>query len=221
MLSRMRDGLTPDHVPAADVDVAVELPSVEVEIGSEVRTKPFTPTEDEGGRGRSHMLLVALGALGVIAILGLGVYWAGAPTNRVTDAEEVEPPVVAPAMVDITVDSEPPGATVFVDDREEGTTPTTISMPTGTDVVPIRLELEGHSPSVQEVVPDVDQRIAASLRLLDAPSVREQPETTMRRSSRGRRRSARMNEGEPAVDETPEPTPTDPDGRERAFRRFN
>ncbi len=163
---------------------------------------------------------MAVGLTLLIAVGAAGAFFMGVGRGGEAEVSSAATDVVAP-HVDITVVSEPPGATIVADGNERGQTPTVLSLPRGEGPVSIRLELEGYATSTQEVVPDVDQRITASLLPRPEQETSEAAtEPTMRR--RGRRRlGGRMREPEPAAAETSEPTPGGADERERAFRRFN
>ena len=71
MLSSMRQGVTPAHVPEADVDVAVEIPPVEPGAASEVRTRPFEPGRAGRRMSGRKKILVAIGAAALVAALGI------------------------------------------------------------------------------------------------------------------------------------------------------
>ncbi len=93
--------------------------------------------EREGGGGLTKWIVIA----SAIALLGAGAYFGRSYLVPADDDEAVGP---APVLTGtLTVRSEPPGATLFVDDREVGTTPARVpDLATGSHRV--RLVLAGH-----------------------------------------------------------------------------
>ncbi len=101
------------------------------------RTMPRSEAPSEGG-GTLKWVLIGVAAL---AAIGGGAYFAKdyiLPPPR----EAAAPEVLTGTLI---VNSEPAGATVFVDDHEVGVTPATVSdLSTGSHQV--RVTLEGHEP---------------------------------------------------------------------------
>jgi hypothetical protein len=74
---------------------------------------------------------------------------AGPPDARV----ELEPDAGAPAIRFLTVTSEPPGATIFLDGAEASlTTPATVPVPEGRDRVVVRTVLANHVTEEREIL---------------------------------------------------------------------
>jgi serine/threonine protein kinase len=69
----------------------------------------------------------------------------------------------ASATVVVRVDTTPPGARVSIAGQRRGLTPVVMEIPRGTTAVPIAIRLPGHREVIEEVVPDVDQRVRLTL----------------------------------------------------------
>jgi serine/threonine-protein kinase len=95
------------------------------------------PVERESGGGITKWLVIG----GAIALLAAGAYFG---RSFLVPAEDADTGGPAPVLTGtLSVASEPPGATLFVDDREVGTTPATVpALATGSHRV--RLVLAGH-----------------------------------------------------------------------------
>ena len=213
MLRRIHDGVTPSFVPEADVDVAVELPSIELDVASQVRTRPLLRRDDDVPPRRKRGGWVALGAM-LLALMGVGVFVALEGRSSERAAERAAPVAMAPGRgepsapvegtVTILVDSAPAGAQVRIDGRVEGRTPVELSVPRSAEPLTLRLQLDGFVDAQETIVPNIAQRLRLSLT----------PEPRERRSERPRPRMSA-----PAARADPEPS-SEMD-RERAFRRFN
>lgn len=181
MLRRVSHGTELHTPPEPEVDTHVEIPSVVVEASTE---EPSTAPEVVAPS--SSRRPAALGALGVALALGVGV--AGYALSREDESvsstplapiestpgetaeSATEPPEPAvedveddAAPVQVTIESEPPGAMVRLAGDEVGPTPATVPIARGTEAVSIELSLDGYRPLVTEVVPDLDQRLRLSL----------------------------------------------------------
>ncbi len=182
------------------------------------RTTPTSsapPVIEEGEDATSGSLLLYVGlALGGIAAVGLLAYGVvrfmaaeqeGALPLRPPDAGL--PPIAEPAAMELTVSSDPPGATVYVDGvAVPGVTPLTATLPAGTEQVWLRLELDGYFDQERQVLasagearfvlPAVDVLPDAGIEDAgpgDAGAPDAGPETSRRRGRRPprRRRSTR------------------------------
>jgi serine/threonine-protein kinase len=161
MLARLREGVALEPVPRAEVDVDVELPTVAH------HSEPNRP--GDGVREPRRVALLAIPLVAALALASLLFLYAG----RGPAAADVAPvpAVAAPADVDVRIASEPAGARVLVAGVERGLTPLQLSIPRGDAPVRVRLELEGHAPVEEDVVPDV----ARSVRLV-MPALPSAPE---------------------------------------------
>jgi hypothetical protein len=73
------------------------------------------------------------------------------------------PAAIAPATIVVEVETTPPGARVIVGDELRGTTPLGLELPRSSAPVAVALELEGHQRQLEEIVPDVPQRLRITL----------------------------------------------------------
>jgi serine/threonine-protein kinase len=158
MLARLRDGSSISVVPAPEVDLEIELPSV-----------VFSDTVAERRkRSPAWIWLVVLGAVALGAV-SIGVVFASSTKTETVEASEPvrtpapEPRPALPAKVRISVDSRPPGATVFIGSEARGTTPVEVELDRGAARSSFRLELDGFVPAEESFVPDVDQRFVTVL----------------------------------------------------------
>jgi serine/threonine-protein kinase len=236
MMRRLQDGFTPSHVPAAEVDQAVEIPSVVVDL------KDFRPQKTR------HWWLVGVVALGVAGAVALATSLSRAPEPEI-EAAPLANTAASPedGAVELSLESEPPGARVYVGGAPQGVTPVEVSLPASAEPAALRVELDGYRVSESEVVLDRDRTIRIAL----VPIPEEVPNSEIavgedgavvadpapnmasgRHSGRRSRRRSRQNSmAASAVDgmsaravERPPPT-TDgdmaPDPTRRAWRRFN
>ncbi len=154
--------LTPPDVPAHDA-VGDEAPTRLMSLtdpvmqrGRDLPPAPATTTTPEAGAPR--LAWIGVGAVAVLAAVGLGVVYAfkvlgGAPTvAEVPVATDATSPAGA---AEIEVTSDPPGATVRVDgQRAEGVTPLVVGFEG--DVAPgrevwLRVTLDGYAPEERRV----------------------------------------------------------------------
>jgi serine/threonine protein kinase len=207
MLRRMREGFTPSHVPVADVDEAVEIPSIAG--ASQVRTKPYTDPDIPA----KHRGFPAKTAMAALAVLALAV---GGVAAFVLISESAVPVAAAPSALagaaTLTIETEPPGARVRIDGDDRGSTPLSLDLARSDRPLSLELVLDGHAALRETVTPDESQRLRFSLTPLAEP-ISGNLERPRERESRPRTRVARMAE-EPAMS-APEEDPT------RMFRRFN
>lgn len=195
MLAHMRDGITPAHVPAADVEEE-ELPTVEAELRSAIRTRLAEPARRARWPWIAAVVLIAAGAAFVM-------------TSR---APEEEPTAIP--HVEITVESEPSGAQVVVDGNDRGVTPLTLTFEQSEALHTLRLGHEGYAPLIEEFRADVNQRIRLPMQAEEPPEARRETVETEAMTTRRRRRPT-MNEEPPS--ESMEATVAEM----RSFRRFN
>ncbi|WP_236515041.1 serine/threonine-protein kinase [Sandaracinus amylolyticus] len=87
---------------------------------------------------------------------------ARAPAPEPTPAPIVEPPP-APVTVRVRIESMPAGATVRLAGEARGETPLALEVPRGTTPIDLSLELRGHTPVRQTLVPDESQRLLLQL----------------------------------------------------------
>jgi serine/threonine-protein kinase len=204
MLASMRRGITPSHVPEADVDIAVELPTVETLMGSEVRTKPFDKSES---KSRTVLLLGAMLAVSIVLGAGAFAFATASPDRGAAELTAAPTTQSAPEVV-IGIDSDPADAVVYVRGEERGTTPIELRFTKSDEPISVRLEREGYEPILETITPRVDQR----LRLV----LTEEPEVERARVRRPTMRTGAMAEAPSMAVEAPD----DGEGRDREFRRF-
>lgn len=89
---------------------------------------------------------------------------------------------------------------MFIDDAEKGQTPLDVELQRSQEPAELRLELDGHQPVVESLVPRVDQLVRIGLE----------------REPRRRVRRRVTQAAEPSPEPAAEPEPVD-----RAFRRFD
>jgi hypothetical protein len=191
MLHQVRDGETPDNVPAGEADVDVDIP---VHLEATVNERDLKQRTN-GGTARDRVtappadrrrtvpmwpiaLVLALGGLGIVATRRLASVpdsssQPPAIVSAIPSAEAA--PSVDPVAITLHLSSVPPGANVTVDGAPNGTTPATIRLPKSKTPVRVDLSLAGYMPLTQEIVPDVDQRIVLPL---VAQRPRTRPTTT-------------------------------------------
>ncbi len=66
-------------------------------------------------------------------------------------------------LVIVELASQPPGASVWIDQSYRGDTPVSVALPRGLAPIQVRLELADHEVVQQTFVPDVNQRLSVSL----------------------------------------------------------
>jgi serine/threonine-protein kinase len=159
MLARLRDGSSISVVPAPEVDLEIELPSV-----------VFSETVVDAPKRPSMWMWLAGAAAVAVAAVSIGVVFASSSKTEATEERESPPPAPmaearapAPAKVRISVDSRPSGATVFIGDEARGRTPVDIELDRASARSSFRLELDGFVTAEETFVPDVDQRFVTVL----------------------------------------------------------
>lgn len=88
-----------------------------------------------------------------------------APAASDPKAAPAEKPGKPPAQgsVNIQVESNPAGATVFLADKKVGMTPVILQTPVGTSEISVRLEKSGYRPRLMTLRPDEDTKISVQL----------------------------------------------------------
>ncbi len=127
--------------------------------------------------------VIVLGGIGAVVAMSMGGDDGGSepsasaattppPVAPAPDAapQLVAPPPVEDATVQVSVESEPAGAQVFVGDETEprGTTPTTFAVDKGEEAITVVVRHEGYEDENKVVVPDRD--IAFDVDLAKVPS---------------------------------------------------
>ncbi len=180
----------------------------------------------------SVVLLLAIAGMLAVALTSSDEPPAESPTTDappVAEAPEAAAePVVEPAIaaadagsaiaeeeeggetVPVTIQSTPPGATIFLGEDELGVTPLETTLPKGEDTVELRVELEGHEPDTVKVIPFSTVRKSIDLEPIagEEPAeevVEKKPapkkKTTKRRRSSNRKKTQKKTEkkSEPAI----------------------
>jgi hypothetical protein len=134
MLRRFHGGSAPTHIPLAEPDDGVDLPSV-VEDLSTIHTAADVH-DPSAPRARARRFVAPV--LAVVALAGAGAFalsqradgpLATSPQAPTAAASEtVAAPSTAPspapaAEIELRIETTPPGASVLVGDQERGTTP--------------------------------------------------------------------------------------------------
>lgn len=106
-------------------------------------------------------------------------------------------------MVEITVQTRPPGAEVLRDEQVQGMTPLTLKLPSGSAIVPLNLRKKGFRDEVLDVVPDKSREYE---RQLTRPPL----------GRLGRRQEAIVTVPSTRVVAPPEPSPPPPPKKEES-----
>jgi serine/threonine-protein kinase len=198
MLRGVREGSRLAAIPAAEVDVEVELPSIDpTQFGSLLQDSTL---RSEGVPRRGRFLLAAL-ALTVVVGVGLGVALgetgAPPPSSAPRTASAPEPvdhargPEARAAphsdQVELKIDSEPSGATVEIDGAPRGLTPLAIRLDRDMAEHEVRLTRQGSATAVRTLV--LDRDLAIFMSLVDEAPV---PEPRTKRPRRHRRNRTRI-----------------------------
>jgi eukaryotic-like serine/threonine-protein kinase len=177
MLARLRDGAELSQVPEAEVDVAVELPTV---LEQEPSVPSIAPQSRSGARWlwlAAGLTLVLVGAAGLtIALLAPSAQPEETPAAPVTSESDESPP--AASTVRVSFATEPAGADVMVDGRSLGTTPFERDFEVSSSTLSVRLEKRGYVAEEMPLVPNVTQQIR--LRLTREPVRRNRTEPRAR-----------------------------------------
>ncbi len=191
------------EVPAVGVNsqagthrlVALDDPSestTELELGA-VDDVPAPVPSLHRGRSRARWLLglAAVTAAGLAAALILGRS-AGEhapsppPSTRATGAAPATPDRDAglaaaqprdadTATVELTLTSRPSGATVTVDGRDAGRTPTHYRISAGSAPVEVRFRRSGYRPARRQIVPDQPKSVDVTLSRRPRPTKKKKP----------------------------------------------
>jgi serine/threonine protein kinase len=167
MIQRIREGSRPTDLPPPEVDDGLDA---DFDAG---------PREGEGSsvsaslRARSRRRIVAgalgLGALGVGAVLWRTEARVDArpapPVGSVVIASAPEPS----ASVHVSIETDPPGATVVVDGATSGTTPATLAVAKGATPRTLLLKKDGFVDDTETFTADVDQKLRFLLRPIPKP----------------------------------------------------
>jgi serine/threonine-protein kinase len=182
MLRRVKTGDTVTHLPPADVDTDVDLPTVEQT--QAVGTTSIRRSVDERGARRRFPLAVALGAalLGggaAVALRGLSPPDTGsnaaaieigtavlAPTTSEPTPSSAAPP--PPEQLPVHLQTVPAGARVVAGDHELGRTPTDVLVQAGS-TLDAELHLAGHAVERVTLDPRAQPSLSVVLRRVRAP----------------------------------------------------
>ncbi len=109
----------------------------------------------------------------------------GPPVDPEPPASDPPPSAATPPRtevvrtnVSVEIESTPPGAEIELDGRAVGRTPADVVVPRAGTPIAVRIDLAGHEPHVEEIVPDVDQRLRIVLEPVRGP--RRPPATKLR-----------------------------------------
>ena len=129
-------------------------------------TAPSSPASRKKTRNKRAIALLGLGAFGAAALTTVLLLPSKQPkpTTTATTAPPVPSPV-QPAQVNVSVETTPIGAEVFVGEEPtaRGKTPLQLKLDRSSDAVKVRVHLEGHRDETVEVVPNLDTRLKQNL----------------------------------------------------------
>lgn len=160
MLQRVRSGSSLTDIPAADIDVDVELPSIvvapEAEPGSTTpHTRVAVPSVTRPGRSKARprtTALLALAAVALAALAAAGVVWAssdrvGAPAVAARAPDETDPAESHASESPATAAGAAPSTEAAPQEPEPAASVTlrVSSTPTGAEVT-LAGEVRGHTP---------------------------------------------------------------------------
>ncbi|HEY1960498.1 MAG TPA: serine/threonine-protein kinase [Polyangiaceae bacterium] len=172
LLRRVRAGSKVTELPAAETDgsieipVAVDDPATMTEAGASI-VASTRPRE----RARWPIALGAIVLAAGTAAVVLATHHRAAPaaatappaTATASATATAAPTATAPASVTITIESIPPGATVFSSDQELGPTPYTLTLAKSDAPVDVEVRKDGFVTQRESLVPNVEQRIRLTL----------------------------------------------------------
>ncbi|HEX4621590.1 MAG TPA: serine/threonine-protein kinase, partial [Myxococcaceae bacterium] len=180
MLRRFRSGATVSQVPAGEADAGVDIPTVAVQTTAVVRPPR-----------RRWVAGLALAALAAgLAAVGLRTLRTTEPTApplpEPPAAASAAPAAVPPAptgaepapMVRVKLDSQPRGATVWMDGREAGTTPLELTLPRTARETAVQLRRAGFRDLSYTLRLDRDQTLVLALTRQAAARRRDAPAAT-------------------------------------------
>ncbi|MCA9606094.1 MAG: protein kinase [Myxococcales bacterium] len=134
-----------------------------LEAAARVTPTSNAPPAPEASPGAMLLYVgLAIGAIAAVGLLAYGIVrFLGAEEEGALPArsDDAGLPVLAePATRELHVESEPAGAVVYVDGvRVGGVTPLTASLPSGTEQVWLRLELDGYFDQERQVLASVGE----------------------------------------------------------------
>lgn len=126
-----------------------ELAAIRAELG-EIRAEQRALREELHGRRADA------GATPAAAAAGATAASKGADTPAAPEPAQ-------PVLVDVAVDSTPPGADVFVADEKVGVTPLVFPAPTGTGDLHVRIEKAGYRPHLMNLRARAGAKISVQL----------------------------------------------------------
>jgi serine/threonine-protein kinase len=181
MLARLRDGAELSGVPVAEVDIAVELPTL---LEQESSSIPSVIPPDKPKR-----VWPWIAAAAVLVPIGVAAMTAAVLTSMEDEpqAARIEREVqtapatapVAATTVRVSFDTVPAGAAVLVDGRNLGTTPFERDFDVSSDTVSVRLAKHGYLTETIPLVPNVTQQIRLRLTREPIRRVRSDPRPRM------------------------------------------
>lgn len=163
----LRQGEHPSEVPAGEVDVAVELLSVVDPLESATPTAALQAPAPLRRFARPA-LLVLLSFLALLSFFAAGLAAlkeAPSPTAALPPSSAPVAPAVVQAAptVWVAIETEPPGARVYVDDVARGDTPLSLTFDPSPQRRTLRLERSGYVSREEPLMTDVSQRLLFSL----------------------------------------------------------
>lgn len=230
LLSRIRAGNDVTTVPAAEVDSSVELPaagfSEDLQSSSAVSIHS-TSLAVARSRPKAIYGIVAAALVMGVGLFAGGLAWeqhsaaqaahaaadaaqAPAPPNAPTPAEPAIPPAppAEPDKVSVALESQPPGARVYLNGRPRGETPVRLNLERSSKPLELAVKLDGYVPHSERVTPDVDQKLRLVMLKSPAPVAAPPPSGPVMRKAPVKAR--------PAPPPKAEPTPA-----EDPYKRFN
>jgi eukaryotic-like serine/threonine-protein kinase len=173
MLQRVRQGSDVETLPAAEVDVDVDLPTAAADNTMATELSQAIPVDVAVTTTPRRRRLVSVFGIGaVIIIVAASTGWTrvsrtAAGRDRV-DTVGVSTPIASAASADqrsihIQVQSSPSGATVVLGHEARGTTPLDLPLPRGIDSIGLEISLAGFEPTERFVVPTDDQTLLVEL----------------------------------------------------------
>jgi hypothetical protein len=151
---------------------------------SKVRTATAStaPAPDAAKTAPSRRVLVAFSLVTLLVLVAVGILSIAAgstepvggvavpepPTSIAVRPPPLEPPPTAqalatPASVQVTLESEPPGALVTIDEVARGTTPLVLELPQGETIQRATFEIAGRRAVTLSFLADRDQTLHAPL----------------------------------------------------------
>jgi len=160
LLEQVQLGTAIAHIPDAETDVGVTIPVAQMTAAASPRGMVGEPAARQRSRGWIMAAALVVGALASVMLIRP---WTQAP------AEPSTAPVAtgtAPTMVELTIGSDPPGATARIDGQIVGVTPTAATLQVDSSPSQLELTKNGFEPHAMTVTPDANQRLVVTLRPL-------------------------------------------------------